>query len=187
VIASKGFRIADCGLRIFGIVNSRKERSDSLSRIRISGDLTTPKHANGKWPIANGFFKDFIFAAVEDWQLDFEWLRVQHHVKDALSRKELPDLQAVLFLIGIQELGTVQRTFTKEEKQDLMHIAVCTLLTEEGYYTLQGMDGDGWPHFTQVRAVPDQGVKAQERMLKEKVIQYFNLEHNEISDDSQVA
>ena len=125
-----------------------------------------------------------IFAAVEDWQLDFEWLRVQHHVKDALGRKELPDLQAVLFLIGIQELGSVKSKFTKEEKQDLMHIAVCTLLSADGYYTLQGLDGDGWPHFTQIRPVPTQGIKEQERMLKEKIIQYFNLEHHEINTEN---
>jgi hypothetical protein len=62
-----------------------------------------------------------------------------------------------------------------------MHIAVCTLLSDEGYYTLQGLDSDGWPHFTQIRPVPEQGVKAQERMLKEKIIQYFNLEQHEIS------
>ncbi|HLF64541.1 MAG TPA: hypothetical protein VI603_12345 [Saprospiraceae bacterium] len=118
---------------------------------------------------------------MEDWQLDFEWLRVQHHVKESLGRQELPDLQAVLFLIGIQELGAVKRKLTKEEKQDLMHIAVCTLLSADGYYTLQGIDGDGWPHFTQTRPVPEGGVKAQERLLKEKIIEYFNLEHHEIS------
>ena len=118
---------------------------------------------------------------MEDWQLDFEWLRIQHHVKEALGRQELPDLQAVLFLIGIQELGSVKRSFTKEEKQDLMHIAVCTLLSEDGYYTLQGLDSDGWPHFHQTRPVPEQGVKEQERMLKEKIIHYFNLEQHEIS------
>jgi hypothetical protein len=125
-----------------------------------------------------------IFAAVEDWQLDFEWLRVQHHVKDALGKQELPDLQAILFLIGIQELGAVRPRFTKEEKQDLMHIAVCTLLSDEGYYTLQGLDSDGWPHYTQTRPVPLQGVKEQERMLKEKIIAYFNLQQYEIAFDN---
>jgi hypothetical protein len=118
---------------------------------------------------------------MEDWQLDFEWLRVQHHVKEAFARQELPDLQAVLFLIGIQEVGTLKHNFTKEEKQDLMHVAVCTLLSSEGYYTMQGLDSDGWPHFTQTRPITESGVKAQERLLKEKIIEYFNLEHHDIS------
>lgn len=124
-----------------------------------------------------------IFAAVEDWQLDFEWLRVQHHVKEAMQRKDLPDLQAILFLIGIQEVGVVAKKLTKEEKQDLMHVAVCTLLSEDGYYILQGLDGDGWPHFTQIRPVPHEGEKVQERILKEKIIHYFNLENHEISTE----
>lgn len=129
-------------------------------------------------------FHIYIFAAVEDWQLDFEWLRVQHHVKETLGRQELPDLQAVLFLIGIQELGAVKLKLTKEEKQDLMHIAVCTLLSADGYYTLQGLDSDGWPHFAQTRPVPEQGVKEQERMLKEKIIEYFNLQQHEITNEN---
>ena len=120
---------------------------------------------------------------MEDWQLDFEWLRVQHHVKEAMSRKDLPDLQAILFLIGLQEVGLVKRTFTKEEKQDLMHVAVCTLLSADGYYTLQGLDSDGWPHFTQERPVPHSGVKEQERNLKENIIRYFNLQNHEISSN----
>ncbi len=65
---------------------------------------------------------------MEVWELDFEWLRVQHLVKDAINHDKLPDLQSILFLIGIQELGFVQHEFTKEEKQDLMHVAVCALL-----------------------------------------------------------
>jgi hypothetical protein len=125
-----------------------------------------------------------IFAAVEDWQLDFEWLRVQHHVKDMLKRADIPDLQGVLFLIGLQELGMVKKQFTKEQKQDLMHIAVCTLLSSDGYYTFQGLDADGWPHFKQERPVPTEGVQGQERLLKEKIIQYFNLEQHEVPTEN---
>ena len=80
---------------------------------------------------------------MEEWELEFEWLRVRHWVKDRFDRKELPDLNAVLFLIGMQELGKPQVKFTKEEKQDLMHIAVCHLLSEDGYIEYKGMDEDG--------------------------------------------
>jgi hypothetical protein len=111
---------------------------------------------------------------VEDWQLDFEWLRVQHYVKDTLGKDALPDLNAILFLIGIQELGRVERAFTKEEKQDLMHIAVCTVLSKEGYFTFQGLDADGWPHYSQTRNLTVAGAKEQEKFLKEKIIAYFS-------------
>ena len=88
---------------------------------------------------------------MEDWELDFEWVRIKHIVKDALGRDVLPDFQTILFLIGIQELGLIQHDFTKEEKQDLMHIAVCRLLAYDDYYEFIGRDGDGWPHYKAIK------------------------------------
>jgi len=110
---------------------------------------------------------------MESWELDFEWLRVQHLVKDAMNKENLPDLNAILFLIGIQELGRVKSKFSKEEKQDLMHIAVCQLLSDDGYFEFEGRDADGWPHYKSLQGLDIEGVKAQEQLLKEKVINYF--------------
>ena len=110
---------------------------------------------------------------MEEWETDFEWLKTRHYVKDALGRSELPDLRSILLLIGIQEAHKVQETYTKEKKQDLMHVATCHLLTEEGYFEFVGKDADNWPHFTQVRTIPVEGEKAQERLLKHCVIKYF--------------
>ncbi|MCB0522307.1 MAG: hypothetical protein H6577_16745 [Lewinellaceae bacterium] len=109
----------------------------------------------------------------ENWELDFEWLKVRHLVKDSLKRDTLPDMNAILFLIGIQELGRWKANFTKEEKQDLMHIAVCRLLSYDGYYEFEGRDADGWPHYKALKPYKDKGVKEQEEFLKMKVIQYF--------------
>jgi len=110
----------------------------------------------------------------QDIELDFEWLRVRHLVKDALKRESLPDMNAILFLIGIQELGRWKSQFTKEEKQDLMHIAICRLLSADGFYEFEGRDADGWPHYVKLRPFKTKGVKAQEEYLKVKVIEYFN-------------
>ncbi len=110
---------------------------------------------------------------MENWELDFEWLRVQHLVKDAMRRDTLPDLNTVLFLIGIQELGRWKKNFTKEEKQDLMHIAVCRLLNYDDYFEFAGRDEDGWPHWRQVREMTAIAVPDQERMLKINAIRYF--------------
>ncbi|MBX2814881.1 MAG: hypothetical protein KTR24_02745 [Saprospiraceae bacterium] len=110
---------------------------------------------------------------MEKWQLDFEWLRVQHWVKETMGHESLPGLQGILMLIGMQELGLVQHKFSKEEKQDLMHIAVCTVLSTDGYYDFKGLDQDGWPHFDLVRPVPKLSTDQQEVFLKEKVIAYF--------------
>lgn len=116
---------------------------------------------------------------MEVWQSDFEWLRVRHIVKDAMGKDKLPDLQTILYLIGIQELGRwdAGKGFSKEEKQDLIHIAVCTVLEEDGYYEFEGRDQDGWPHWKKGSAFTVKGVNEQEALLKERVIKYFiNME-----------
>ena len=112
-------------------------------------------------------------AQQEDWEIDFEWLKVRHFVKDSLGKDDLPTLNAVLLMIGVQELGRWKETFTKEEKQDLMHIAVCRLLSYDGFYEFVGRDGDGWPHWRNIKVVDEEGVKQQEQYLKLKIIQYF--------------
>ena len=113
---------------------------------------------------------------MEEWELDFHWLKIRHYVANSLNKDNLPDLQAILFLIGIQEAGIWPgKDFTKEEKQDLMHVAVCTLLEQDGYYEFIGRDQDGWPHWKSIKKFDLKGLKHQEELLKEKVIQYFNL------------
>jgi hypothetical protein len=118
---------------------------------------------------------------MEDWQIDFEWLGTQHKVKETMKREVLPDLNTVLFLIGIQELGRWKRAFSKEEKQDLMHIAVCRLLSQEGFFEFVGRDEDGWPHYRQALEMPQRDITEQEKLLKINAIRYFKeweLEEN---------
>jgi hypothetical protein len=116
---------------------------------------------------------------MEDWELDFEWLRVQHEVKDAMKRESLPDLNTVLFLIGIQELGRWKKDFSKEEKQDLMHIAVCRLLAYEEYFQFEGRDADGWPHYRQIREMSLMSMPDQEKTLKKLAVRYFRESEKE--------
>lgn len=110
---------------------------------------------------------------MEEWELDYQWLSVRHKVKEIFHRDSLPDLNGILFMIGIQELGRWGDTFSKEEKQDLMHIAACKLLSYDGYYEFEGRDADGWPHYKVMRPLTVTGVKEQAEFLKLKVIQYF--------------
>ena len=91
-----------------------------------------------------------------------------------MQKDALPDLQTILFLVGIQELGQVKTEFTKEEKQDLMHVAVCSLLESEGLYAFKGRDEEGWPHFERLKRMEKISVSDQEKLLKQKIIQYFN-------------
>lgn len=110
---------------------------------------------------------------MEEWELEFEWLRIRHFIQNRFGKSQLPDLNAVLFIIGIQELGRWQTKFTKEEKQDLMHIAICRLLSYQGYYAFKGRDEDGWPHWDLLKPVKASGLENQESLLKLNVIRYF--------------
>jgi len=83
------------------------------------------------------------------------------------------DLNAMLFLIGVQELGQHAREFKKDEKIALMHIAICVVLLPYGYYKELGRDADGWPHFERTKELPPLGAEEQERLMKEAVLTYF--------------
>jgi hypothetical protein len=90
--------------------------------------------------------------------------------------KRPKDLNGILFLIGVQELGKGNRVFSKEEKQDLMHIGICKVLSFSGYYHLVGLDTDGWPHWEPIRKLPHFDLLEQEKFLKWHVIEYFEKE-----------
>lgn len=90
-----------------------------------------------------------------------------------------PDLNALLLLIGVQELGQGVAAFTKEQKQDLMHIATCKLFSLSGHYELSHVDEEGWPHYKLVNPVPFANLKEQERMLKWHMLEYFDALDNE--------
>jgi len=113
-----------------------------------------------------------IFAAmfIND-DLQTRWWNLEAKLVERFGKK--PDLETILFLVGIQELGTTGDKFTKEQKQDLMHIAVCTLLMPSGFYEPEGKDADGWPHFRQLKSMPDMNAFEQENFLKDHVLLYF--------------
>ena len=83
------------------------------------------------------------------------------------------DLDSVIFLIGVQELGQGYREFKKSEKLDLLHIGICKLMSQFGYYKYQGMDEDGWPHWTPMGKMPNLSPKNQSLLMKEAIIEYF--------------
>lgn len=82
------------------------------------------------------------------------------------------DVDGILFLIGVQELGKGKRRFNKDQKLDVMHVAVCTLLEPMGYYTYLGTDKDGWPHWERVTKLPWLNPQEQERFIKEAIMEY---------------
>ena len=95
-------------------------------------------------------------------------------LKDMEQRFGAPvDLNSLIFLIGVQELGLHASDFKKDEKVELMHIGICVLLLPYGYYRELGRDADGWPHFERVKELPPLNAKEQERLMQEAVLDYF--------------
>jgi hypothetical protein len=84
-----------------------------------------------------------------------------------------PDLQVILFLIGVQEVGKGYAKYSKDEKQNLMHIATCKLLTQYGYYEFEKKDEEGWPHYKAIKALPAMTLGEQDVLLKKAVLDYF--------------
>ncbi len=114
--------------------------------------------------------------AAEDLQV--RWLKLRIKLKQNFGIK--PDMDGILFGRGVQELGSGPQTVTKEQKQDLMHIAVCTLLAQSGYYVLEGRDEEGWPHFSLIKPLPPFNLFEQENFLKDHALLYFEPLMNEL-------
>jgi hypothetical protein len=110
-----------------------------------------------------------------DLELERTWTSLIGSIESMIGKKP-KDLNSVLFLIGVQELGKGKNFFSKEEKQDLMHIGICKVLSLAGYYELEGLDRDGWPHWKVVKKLPHFDLLEQERLLKMHVIEYFEKE-----------
>ena len=107
----------------------------------------------------------------EEKSLALRWYQVRNQVKEQFG--ERPDINAMLFIIGMNEVGIVKEKWEKEEKQDLMHVALCKMLSTEGYYELLGYDAEGWPIYEPVKGVPKLVLKEQDELLKRKIIEYF--------------
>jgi hypothetical protein len=98
--------------------------------------------------------------------LQVRWWKLEEKLIQRFGKK--PDLESILFLIGVQEVGGAGHQFTKEQKQDLMHVAVCSILSASGW------DQDGWPHFKQLKELPSMSLMEQENFMKDHVLFYFS-------------
>jgi hypothetical protein len=83
------------------------------------------------------------------------------------------DIDGIIYLVGVQELGQGYRTFKKDEKVNLMHIAICRLLEPLGYYEFDFYDTDGWPHYKVLEQLPQLKPGEQTIMMKEAIVSYF--------------
>ena len=101
------------------------------------------------------------------WEILVEKLSAQFADGDPL------DLDGMIYLVGVQELGQLHRSFKKDEKLQLMHIAICRLLEPYGYYEFDYFDAEGWPHYNVKEQLPPLKAGEQSVLMKEALVQYF--------------
>lgn len=108
-------------------------------------------------------------------EISHRWKQVLAFFEANFGKK--PDLNAILFVIGIRELGDLpEKKFNKEEKTLLMHIANCKILSYSGYYKQKGVDAKGWPVWENLRPLPPMNIFEQENLIRQHIIEYFDRE-----------
>lgn len=108
-----------------------------------------------------------------DEQLKNRWDKIVELLSKQFAEGDLLDLDAIIYLIGVQELGQLKRTFKKDEKLNLMHIAICRLLEPYGFYEFDFVDADGWPHYKIREELPYLKAGEQSVLMKEAIVNYF--------------
>ena len=108
-----------------------------------------------------------------DQALKENWEQLVQIISDKFGYGEQLNLDAIIYLIGVQELGQGAKEFKKDEKINLMHIAICKLLERFGYYEFEYFDDDGWPHYKILEELPPLKTGEQTVLIKEAVVLYF--------------
>ena len=102
-----------------------------------------------------------------------KWDYLTEKLTQDFSDGEALNVDGILYLIGVQELGQGHRAFKKDEKMNLMHIAICKLLEPYGYYEFNHFDDDGWPHYKTLTELPNLKPGEQTVLMKEAIVTYF--------------
>ncbi|MFT5969636.1 MAG: hypothetical protein ACI8ZO_000126 [Flavobacteriales bacterium] len=106
-------------------------------------------------------------------ELREKWNQVVLYTTNNFGDGEEMDLDSILFLIGLNELGQGHQKLKKEQKLDVLHIAICSLLSKFDYYKYLGHDDDGWPHYELNEKLPPLKPGQQAILMKEAIVLYF--------------
>lgn len=106
-----------------------------------------------------------------DYEIEIRFQKLKSHLERDFG--EDMDVQAILFLIGVDEVGLGFQKYSKQQKTELLHVAICTILEPSGYYSFEGRDQDNWPHFKLEKQLPVLNDREQQHLIKEAIIDYF--------------
>jgi hypothetical protein len=108
-----------------------------------------------------------------DEQLKQRWEVVVEKLSAQFADGDTLDIDAIIYLIGVQELGQFHLEFKKDDKVNLIHIAICRLLEPYGYYEFEYYDEQGWPHYKTKEELPHLKAGEQSVLMKEAIVNYF--------------
>jgi hypothetical protein len=108
-----------------------------------------------------------------DEELKRLWDNVVLNLSNQFADGEKLDLDAIIYIIGLQEKGNLKVKYSKDDKINLMHIAICRLLEPFGYYEFDYFDADGWPHYKTQEKLPPLKPGEQTVLMKEAIVNYF--------------
>ena len=108
-----------------------------------------------------------------DIQLKEHWQELIEKLSSQFADGDSLDLDAIIYLVGVQELGQYHKKYKKDEKLNIMHIAICRLLEPYGYYEFDFFDEEGWPHYTVKEKLPSLKAGEQSVLMKEAIVGYF--------------
>jgi hypothetical protein len=108
-----------------------------------------------------------------DQKLKERWDRLIHILSERFSEGEVLDVEGILYLVGLQELGQVHLKMKKDDNVNLIHIGICTVLEPFGYYRFDFFDEEGWPHFELLEELPPLKPGEQSVLMKEALVEYF--------------
>jgi hypothetical protein len=108
-----------------------------------------------------------------DQKLKEDWEHIVRILSTKFGEGEQLNLDGIIYLIGVQELGQGVKDFGKDEKINLMHIAICRLLEPFGYYEFEFFDTEGWPHYKVLEELPALKTGEQTVLIKEAIVVYF--------------
>lgn len=108
-----------------------------------------------------------------DKKLKDRWDRLLTVLSERFSDGESLDVEGILYLVGLQELGQIHQKMKKDDNVNLIHIGICTVLEPYGYYRFDFYDEEGWPHFELLEALPPLKPGEQSILMKEALVAYF--------------
>lgn len=108
-----------------------------------------------------------------DQKLKEDYEQILNILATKFGEGEQLNLDAIIYLIGVQELGQGAKEFKKDDKVNLMHIAICRLLEPFGYYEFDFFDNEGWPHYKVLEELPTLKSGEQTVLMKEAIVLYF--------------